>query len=304
MMAIHARPFATEADYAQMRELLIDGFAISSPPFYSTVGCTVGDLDWWRWTANPGEGIVKARLWFYGVDLIAFAWPGVGQVDLLVHPHHRHVEPLMLEWAEAQLAPASLGDQDGSGLKIWSFDGDRRRIATLRQAGYERTAEALCFRRRADLTDAPLPVVPDGFRIRNVVGEEDLERRVDVHRDAFAPSKMTVEKHRNVMRSVTYRAELDLVVEAPDGSFAAYCLVWFDERNRFGLFEPVGCHSSYRQRGLTKSVMFEGMRRLRELGAETAYVNSVLGVLPAAALYDSVGMRVLDENHAWVKKTG
>jgi hypothetical protein len=137
-----------------------------------------------------------------------------------------------------------------------------------------------------------------------VVGEEDLERRVDVHRDAFAPSKMTVEKHRDVMRSVTYRAELDLVVEAPDGSFAAYCLVWFDERNRFGLFEPVGCHATYRQRGLTKAVMFEGMRRLRKLGATTAYVNSLLGAEAASALYDSVGMLVLTENHAWVKDRG
>jgi len=112
---------------------------------------------------------------------------------------------------------------------------------------------------------------------------------------------MTVEKHRNVMKSATYRADLDLVVEAPDGSFAAYCLVWFDERNRFGLFEPVGCHSAHRRKGLTKAVMYEGMRRVKDLGATDAYVNSKLGEPAPAALYESVGMPVLDENHAWVK---
>ncbi len=300
-MAIQSRPFASEADYAKMRDLLIDGFAISDPPVHSTVGCTIGDLDWWRWTANPGDGLQNAQLWFDDDDLIAIAWPGVGQVDLLAHPSHREVEPLMLEWMEDQPLARSV-DKDGrSRIRTWSYDGDPERIENLRRAGYQRTDEALCFRQRADLTNIPAPEIPDGFRIRNVLGEQDLERRVDVHRDAFSPSKMTVEKHRNVMRSATYRAELDLVVEAPDGAFAAYCLVWFDERNRFGIFEPVGCHSTYRQRGLTKAVMLEGMRRLRELGATRAFVNNLLGAKPASALYESVGMRVLDENHSWIK---
>ncbi len=300
-MAIQSRPFASEADYAQMRNLLIDGFAISDPPVYCTVGCTVGDLDWWRWTANPGDGVQNAQLWFDGDDLVAIAWPGVGQVDLLVHPNHRDVEPLMLEWTEDRPLARSVDKQGRSGIRTWSFDGDRERVETLRRSGYERTDEALCFRQRTLTDDVPTTELPEGFHIRNVMGEQDLERRVDVHRDAFAPSKMTVEKHRNVMRSATYRRDLDLVVEAPDGTFASYCLVWFDEQNRFGIFEPVGCHSSYRQRGLTKAVMFEGMRRLRELGATRAFVNSLLGAAAASALYESVGMTVLDENHAWFK---
>lgn len=284
-----------------MRDLLIDGFAIADPPFYCNVAFTVGDLDWWRWTENQGDGIQHAHLWFDGDDLIAFALLGLGQVDLLVHPHHREVEQLMLIWAEEQPSVRSVDKQGSAAIHAWSFDGDRQRVDLLRRAGYERTTEALCFRQRANLTDVPNPELPHGFHIRSVTGEQDLERRVEVHRDAFAPSKMTVEKHRNVMRSTTYRPDLDLVVEAPDGSFAAYCLVWLDERNRFGLFEPVGCHSRYRRMGLTKAVMFEGMRRLRQLGATAAYVNNKLGVAASAALYDSIGMRVLDENHAWAK---
>ena len=300
-MAIHSRSFENESDYARMRALLIDGFGLCDPPVHSTAGCTIGDLDWWRWTANPGDGIKNAQLWFDGDELIAIAWPGVGQVDLLVHPEHREVEPLMLEWTENQPLARSVDKQGRTGIRTWSFDGDEVRRETLRQSGYQRTDEALCFRMRANLADIPASVLPEDFRIRNVAGEEDLERRVEVHRDAFSPSKMTVEKHRNVMQSATYRPELDFVVEAPDGSFAAYCLVWFDKHNHFGIFEPVGCHSDYRQRGLTKAVMYEGMRRLRGLGATRAFVNSGLGAQAASALYESVGMPVLDENHAWIK---
>jgi len=303
-MAIHSRSFENESDYAQMRQLLIDGFAISGVPAYSTVSYTIGDLDWWRWTANPGYGVENAHLWFDDDDLLAFAWLGGGQVDLVTHPHYQDVLPLMLEWSEEQPLARMVDKQGRTGTRTWSLAGDEFRTKALRGAGYERTDQGFCFRRRADLTDVPPPQLPDGFRIRHVLGEQDLERRVDVHRDAFAPSRMTVEKHRNVMRSLTYRPELDLIVEAPDGAFAAYCLAWFDERNRFGIFEPVGCHSSYRQRGLTKAVMYEGMKRLRQLGATSALVNSSLGAPAATALYESVGMPVVDVTYSWIKPMG
>ncbi len=101
-MAIHSRPFESENDYAQMRNLLIDAFAISDPPVHSTVGCTIGDLDWWRWTANPGDGLQNAQLWFDDDDLVGFAWPGVGQVDIMTHPNHQNVLSPMLEWTEDQ----------------------------------------------------------------------------------------------------------------------------------------------------------------------------------------------------------
>ncbi len=47
--------------------------------------------------------------------------------------------------------------------------------------------------------------------------------------------------------------------------------------------------------------MFEGLRRLRELGAETAHVISWLADGPAAALYDSLGLAVLDRTYEWKK---
>ena len=88
---------------------------------------------------------------------------------------------------------------------------------------------------------------------------------------------------------------------APDGSFASYCLVWFDAANRQGLFEPVGTHPDHQRRGLGKAVLAEGLRRLKALGALSAFVNSHLSNVASNMLYESVGFRLVDENHRWKK---
>jgi ribosomal protein S18 acetylase RimI-like enzyme len=122
-----------------------------------------------------------------------------------------------------------------------------------------------------------------------------------VHRDAFAPSRMTAAKHRAVMAAPTYRQDLDLVVEAPDGSLAAFSIVWFDEVNGIGVFEPVGTHSAHRRLGLGAAVMREGMRRLQALGAHTAYVNTGGHTRAANALYEATGFELVDVNWMWKK---
>jgi ribosomal protein S18 acetylase RimI-like enzyme len=131
--------------------------------------------------------------------------------------------------------------------------------------------------------------LPDGFAVRHVRGEEDLARRVAVHRAAFDPSRVTEASYRNIMRSATHRAELDVVAEAPDGSFASYCLCWYDEGNRVGEFEPVGTHPDYQRRGLATAVCSQALRRLRDLGAETAIVYYSWD--GAGDLYRSLGFR-------------
>lgn len=128
-----------------------------------------------------------------------------------------------------------------------------------------------------------------------------FETCVAADRDAFAPSQMTDAKHRAVMASPTYRPELDLIIEAPDGSVAAYCIVWLDEANKHGVFEPVGCQSAHRQRGLAKVVTYEGMRSVRTMGVASASVLSDPSEVAANRLCASVRFPNLDRNRYWVK---
>jgi mycothiol synthase len=137
--------------------------------------------------------------------------------------------------------------------------------------------------------------------VRNVRGDEDLEQRAAVANSAFGSNWHRVETVRVLQRAPTYRQDLDLVVVAPEGTFAAYCVVWFGEANRLGWFEPVGTHPAHRRRGLAKAMMCEGLRRLRALGATVACVGC--GTDEAAnRLYESAGFSDFERDYHWRKE--
>ncbi len=62
------------------------------------------------------------------------------------------------------------------------------------------------------------------------------------------------------------------MVETPDGRFVAYCLGWYDEVNRVGLFEPVGTVAEYRRMGLSTAVGVAVLRAFRAAGGVRAIV--------------------------------
>jgi hypothetical protein len=208
-----------ETDYAAMRDLLI---AAGADPLLRGY-CTIGDLDWWRSTHADPAHIHKASLWFVDGELAGFIWPSDNSADLLVHPAHRDIEAAMLNWAEAHLAAAD-GD-NAPHATTWAMTQDATRVKLLEANGHHRTEASLTWH-TADLSRTiPAPDLPDGFTLRAFAGEEEIEARVEVHRSAFHPSRMTVEKHRRVMASPTYRQAFDLLAVAADGSLAAYCIV-------------------------------------------------------------------------------
>ena len=125
---------------------------------------------------------------------------------------------------------------------------------------------------KRSLDSIPEARLPEDFAIRPVAGEHEAQLLADVHNGAFGP-KWTEAKYLQVMRTPGFDPERELVVVAPDGRFAAFVVVWFDPVSLAGLFEPVGCHRDFTRRGLTKTLMFAGMARMKEEGMEEAIVG-------------------------------
>lgn len=132
-----------------------------------------------------------------------------------------------------------------------------------------------------------------GYRVRAVRPGEDVAR-VEVHRAAWAPdqlpwpegrapavepgatSSFTAEQYDAVRQVWLYDPDLDLVVEAPDGSLAGCCLVWFDPSSGVAEIEPLGVVPAHRRRGLAGALCHEAARRVRARGGRELFINTDL----------------------------
>lgn len=286
--SLFARPFQSEADYEAMRRLVVEGLALTGLPVYATIG----NLDWWRAAEDDPRGVYNARLWFAGPErLVAFAWPVDDQVDIVVHPDFPALHAAALAWAEEYFRPAP-------AFRAWAFTGDAARIAALTERGYRRTDKGLVAYGQAT-AGAAAPSLPPGYTIRPVRGPEESEARVAVQRAAFESEWMTIERYARVRASPTYRPELDLVIETPDGDVAGFALLWLDAANRLGVFEPLGVAAAYQRRGLGRALMLAGLRCLGDRGADYALVETGRDY-EACGLYEATGFTLLDTNFAWV----
>jgi ribosomal protein S18 acetylase RimI-like enzyme len=244
----------------------------------------VGDLPWRMYQHLDRMERERLQLWLDGDDVVGWGWLGKGELDFEVHPERLDLIPEIIGWSDAST--------------VWQLIADEPRVRAVEAAGYTRPDDRWYEHMFRALDVLPTPTVPPGYRIRAVTGDADLERRVDVHRAAFAPSRVVVESYRNVTRAYPYRAAFDQVALAPDGSFAAFALGWLDEENAVGELEPVGTHPDHRRKGLAAAVSLAALGALANAGARGAVIYSN-GGSEASRVYERIGFRTISRHLAY-----
>jgi mycothiol synthase len=292
-------------DLRRMRELVIAARASGAP------GCwNLGDLIW-RYllvsiSSHPSEDI---RLWEdEDGRLLGFAWIDAynQSFDWQIAPEvrWRGIEDELLEWIEARhwaMQPAEAGAKF-QPLVVASMADDEPRLAFLRRNGFvpEGTEYIHLERSLDDLSDAP--ALPPGYEVRALAGVGEAEACARCHRQAFNSKRLNQASYLRLMGLPSYDRELDLVAVAPDGgTIASFALVWVDETNRVGEFEPVGTAPDFRRLGLSRAVLIEGLRRMKEAGAETANVATWSAAEAATRLYQSVGFEIVNHEADYVR---
>jgi ribosomal protein S18 acetylase RimI-like enzyme len=244
----------------------------------------VGDVTWGLRAHEGREDEWTIRIWKDGGRTVAWSWlkGDRGLLELDVRRDRLDLLDEILAEPDARTAVAFEDDQEVQAALL------RNGFTEDGEANLTRHGSLMHFLAR-DLPDAPEPApLPEGFRYRTVE-PDDLAERVAVHRDVWAPSRVTESSFATVQASWPYRASLDCVVEAPDGRFAAYCLTWPDDQNRVGELEPVGVREEFRRRGLGAAVCTFALRRLFEEAGRQAIVYCVDD--GACGLYESIGFR-------------
>ena len=280
-MSAVARPYAGAADLLAIQD------AVSAWDSSSCRTLHPGDMAHRFYNALRIYDLSEwVRVWEDGGELVGWAlvFPQWQAWDAMAAPGRPDVLEQVLDWSEATAAAL---DPTPDDVQADVCDCDTEREAALLARGY-RKGDQLYWATSRSLSDLPEPKLPGGFSIRAVTGLGEAGALAELHHAAFG-SKWTAEEYAQYMTSPAYDPARELVVVAPDGRLAAFCICWPDERNRIGLFEPVGTHRDFRRLGLGRALLFEGMRRMRDWGMTEATVLYEVDNEASGALYRDVG---------------
>ena len=307
-MKLIRRNYQLEDDYWRIRAFLRDVMQANGRREFSW---HVARLDYWRWHVN--ENIEHMRL-----ENVVFIWEdplgriaavlnpeGKADIHLQVRPGLRspQLEEKMILTAEECLAEA--GEDGRRKLLIWADARNELRQSILSQRGYiKQTWPEYQRRRSLDLEIPDINPAP-GYTVRALGETDELPARSWASWRAFHPNEPDEryqgwDWYHNIQRMPLYRRDLDMVGVAPDGKIASFCTIWYDDVTRTAYFEPVGTVPEHQRRGLGKAVMLEGLRRLKRLGCDLAFVGSYSE--RAGALYASVGFCEYDLSEPWEKE--
>jgi ribosomal protein S18 acetylase RimI-like enzyme len=298
-----SRPWANRDDLRAMQRVMSAAWLGPDRP---RVPGTVGDLEWWTAQGGPGvDWAERIRVWEVDGVVAAWAWFNPpGSLDWFVgeaipSPDRDRVRAEMLTWLEDRgrrhRSAAGGTPSDAGGpieLETWAGEGWPEE-ASVRARGFEPTETALTQWVQPLDVELDPERTPDGYTIRTLGGPDEIERRVEVHRAAFAPSKLTVEKYGILPGLDHYAFDHDVVAEAADGTFAAFAICWIDPVGSIGEFEPVGTHPDHQRRGLGRAIMRHGLRLMRDAGMRDALVFSDRSNAASEALYRSAGFEAV-----------
>ncbi len=298
-------PFDGEEDWQRVRRLLIETFPLTGPGFNWDFRRWDGWRFQWEKTELTPQWDKAIHLWETAegrlVGLVHPERPGDAYIDL--HPDFRFLEEEMLTWAEENL-PVPGEESDQLRLETFAFEHDARRVRLLAQHAFQKMPERGCLRRMYfGAYMLPAVKIAPGYMLRTTQSgdEDECHRMAELLNAGFNRTTHTALEYRNfVHRSPAFRHDLNLVAEAPDGTFAAHVGVNYDEINRWCIFEPVCTHPAHRRLGLASNLMYEGMRRLKALGARGASVDTGDAV-PANTLYETVGFTEAYLGFGWKK---
>jgi ribosomal protein S18 acetylase RimI-like enzyme len=301
-MNITSRPFADLDDLSRLKSLVA---ACMSDDMQHSFW-HVGDLVWGMYQNTLFDPRQNVRLWENGAgELVGFAWRDKHGTCVQVAPEHRHDSELlawMVAWGEMRQRGAMAQEGAEPVYTVTAFEDDFPLLELLAQQGFRRD-EFYMLHMRRDLSQPIAEAkLPEGWIVRPVGGEDEFEQRVDIHREVWHPSKVTLEAYRRMRDIAGYTPECDFVAVAPDGTFASYCICWLDTVNNIGEFEPVGTRPAFRGKGIGKALMLYALRRLQAHGMQTAIVCCVGSNEPAWRLYESVGFQTYNRSFDYSKR--
>ncbi|HRE49288.1 MAG TPA: GNAT family N-acetyltransferase [Aggregatilineales bacterium] len=302
------RSFAGESDLPKLAQLLTDCEIVDQMgvrrtaeelrvQFFAPTLDPEHDVRLWE---NP-EGVVIA----YGVIEIDVATDEItGTLRWRVRPDHREhwLDDDVIRWGEARLCEVGVTKGLPARLESIARDIDRPRQFLLEWHKYDVRHELWQMDR--DLHQPiDTPTLSEGFTIRAADPERDAEAWIAMYNDSFIDHwnhiDLTLEDYRHRRQTDPgYAPERDLILVAPDGTFAAFCWSFINpqEVGRVGvkqaLLHQIGTRRGFRQQGLGRTLILKTLEILHDAGMDSVRLYVYMdNQNNASHLYESVGFQ-------------
>lgn len=182
-----------------------------------------------------------------------------------------------------QYAKEHMVKEEHPEFLIYAKDNNVALQKVLKKNGMIATEEkdmVACF----DLSEQiPQSNLKKGFFITSLEEHRDYEQYMrclfkgfghEENGEVFSFTKESLENCRKAYERRNVDLSLKISVEDEEGNYVAHAGMWYDKHSEIALVEPVCTIPECRKMGLGKEAIYEGLRRVKAMGAKIAVVGS------------------------------
>ncbi|MFD1176483.1 GNAT family N-acetyltransferase [Paenibacillus puldeungensis] len=301
-MNVKYRSYQTE-DFIKIRDMLVDSFRESDNlgnwlidrwNFCRAVSHTMHDtFDSWEKTVGIWEDETGTI-----VGVVNSEGEESGEAFFQVRfPLSSVILEEMFVFSESSL---TVQDKGKRVIRLRIPDGDSIRESIAHSRGYKKLDwdDTISILPLSNLGSVDLP---QGYRIQSGP-DVSSEAKALAHAKAFgyfdfddARDTTVPLAFERMKLAPDYRADLDLSIVDESGEVVSFCTLWYDTWNQHGILEPVGTIPTARKKGLGRAVILEGLHRIADCGAKSAYVGSTMD------FYKRLGFEAVFKSYVWEK---
>jgi len=185
-----------------------------------------------------------------------------GNYHIEIHPDFKHKEKDLFQ--EIETLEKEIKGNERSRMYMYTVGPDSHRPEVLTELGYE--DRGLHEYNYEFLQSASIPVnpLPEGYRIRSLLGEQDYPSFIDVIGSVYdhCGENMTPEKMKFMTEADFYHQDLTLVAINDADRFVGFCMYRFDPTTSVAEIEIVGAHPDFENLGIEEALLSEGLKRV------------------------------------------